>query len=291
MDAIRTDSLTKYYGTKRGIDGITLSVKEGDFFGFIGPNGAGKSTTIRTLLGLITKTSGSAEVLGHDISKDKIKILQKVGYLPSEVFFYNDMTAREILELSAKLRHADCRAEASVLCDMLEIDRNKKIGEMSLGNKKKVGIVCALQHKPELYILDEATSGLDPLMQKEFFSLLKQRNAEGATVFLSSHILSEVEKHCGSAAVIKDGKIVFCDKVSALSHTGAKRVTLRGKFDRFEIKGAEKTEATPDGITFLFSGSMNELTGALSKIDIEDMTVTDPDLEEIFMHFYAKEEK
>jgi len=227
MLAIKTEKLTKYYNKSRGIVDLDLEVREGDLFGFIGPNGAGKSTTIRALLGLISATSGRAEVLGLDVSKNSTEILSRVGYLPSETVFYHGMRVYELLELSAKLRGLDCKKEAAILCERLELDTSRKIDELSFGNRKKVGIVAAFQHRPSLYVLDEPTSGLDPLMQKEFYSIVKERNDEGATVFLSSHILSEVERYCKSAAVIKDGKLLASDSVEKLGHTGVKRVTLR----------------------------------------------------------------
>ena len=218
MNAIETKSLTKFYGKSRGIVDVSLCVEEGDLFGFIGPNGAGKSTLIRTLLGLISATSGEARVLGMDIVKDKTQILSKVGYLPSEAAFYSGMRVGEFLAFSAKLRGVDCEAERRALCDRLELDMTKKIDHLSLGNRKKVGIVAALQHSPCLYILDEPTSGLDPLMQKEFYSLLKERNDEGATVFLSSHVLSEIGRYCKSAAVIREGRILVSDSVQTLGN-------------------------------------------------------------------------
>ena len=190
MEAIKTEKLTKYYGKSRGIIDLNLTVDEGEFFGFIGPNGAGKSTTIRTLLGLIKKSSGSGRILGMDIEKEKEKILSCVGYLPSEAMLYRGMRVRDILKLSADLRKTDCRGEAVRLCERLELDTSKKVEELSFGNRKKVGIVCALQHEPQLLILDEPTSGLDPLMQREFFAILRERNKKGTTVFLSSHVLS-----------------------------------------------------------------------------------------------------
>ena len=290
MDAVKTENLTKYYGKARGINNVNLSIKEGDFFGFIGPNGAGKSTTVRTLLGLIYPSSGRAEVFGLDSARDKLEILSRIGYLPSEISLYNGMKVKEIIELSANLRKTDCKKEAALLCDMLELDTSKKIGELSLGNRKKVGIVCALQHKPELYILDEPTSGLDPLMQREFFSLLKERNEAGATVFLSSHILSEIEKYCKTAAVIRDGCVVACDKVSNLGHKGAKRVCLRGITQMPEIEGATNIKNNHDSVTFLYVGTPAQLLTSLSALKFDDFTITDPDLEEVFMHYYSKEE-
>ena len=205
---IQTTNLTKSYGRARGVTDLTLHVPAGCCFGFIGPNGAGKSTTIRTLLGLISPTSGSASVMGLDCVKDRTAILVQVGYMPSEALFYPDMRVSEVIRLSADLRKRDCRAEAAALCEALELDTRKKIRELSLGNRKKVSIVCAMQHRPALYILDEPTSGLDPLVQRAFWSQVEQRRKEGAAVFLSSHVLYEVQRYCDRAAVIREGRLI-----------------------------------------------------------------------------------
>ncbi len=205
---IRIDRLTKTYGRARGVTDLTLHVPEGSCFGFIGPNGAGKSTTIRTLLGLLSPTSGSARVLGLDCVGEREKILAQVGYMPSEAMFYPNMRAGEVIRLSANLRGLDCRAEAAALCQALELDARKRVRELSLGNRKKVSIVCAMQHRPRLYVLDEPTSGLDPLVQRAFWAELEQRRREGATVFLSSHVLYEVQRYCDRAAVIREGRLL-----------------------------------------------------------------------------------
>ena len=289
MNVIETKDLTKFYGSSRGIVDVSLCVEEGDIFGFIGPNGAGKSTLIRTLLGLISPTSGRATVFGYDIVKDKCEILSRVGYLPSETAFYSNMRVSEILSLSARLRGVDCKAECARLCERLELDTTKWVDQLSLGNRKKLGIVCALQHSPELYILDEPTSGLDPLMQKEFYSIIKERNDAGATVFLSSHVLSEIGRYCKGAAVIREGKILVSDRVEKLGHTGVKRVTLRGVSETPEIKCAEDVKLEGDVLSFLYSGAPRELTRELGTLSFDDLTIADPDLDEIFMHYYAKE--
>ena len=233
MNAIETDQLTKYYGTShrrtRGIEQVSLCVEQGEFWGFIGPNGAGKSTTIRTLLGLIRPSGGRAQVLGMDIGKDREKILARTGYLPSEAVFYPGMRVRDVLKFSADLRRKDCRKEAAALCGRLGLDTARKVDELSFGNRKKVAIVCALQHEPELLILDEPTGGPDPLMQREFFEILRERNEKGTTIFLSSHILSEVQRNCTRAAIIREGRIIACDRVEALSRTSAKRVAVHGR--------------------------------------------------------------
>ena len=289
MQAIQTENLTKRYGKARGIEALTLSVAQGEFFGFIGPNGAGKSTTIRTLLGLIAPSGGSARVLGCDIVTGRREILAQVGYLPSETAFYRGMRVRDVLRLSAKLRHMDCSAEAGRLCERLELDPSRRVEELSLGNRKKVGIVCALQHSPRLYILDEPTSGLDPLMQREFFALLEERCRGGATVFLSSHVLSEVQRHCRHAAVIREGRLLAMDSVEKLGHTDARRVTLRGVHELPPLPELRDAQAGQDGVTFLYGGDMPTLLGTLAGLPVTDVTITEPNLEEVFLHYYAKE--
>lgn len=291
MKAIETKGLTKYYGKSRGIVDVDLKVEEGDFFGFIGPNGAGKSTTIRTLLGLLNPTAGEGRIFGLDIVKDRTEILSKVGYLPSEATFYSGMKVKEVLEFSAALRKKDCRKAAKELCERLDLDENRKVDDLSLGNRKKVSIVCALQHEPALYILDEPTSGLDPLMQKEFYDILKERNERGATVFLSSHILWEVGRYCKHAAVIREGKILVTDRVENLGHTGAKKISLRGVIKPPALAGIENVEQEQGALRFLYSGKMGALIEALSKLPVEDLNITDPDLEEVFLHYYEKEEE
>jgi ABC-2 type transport system ATP-binding protein len=239
---------------------------------------------------LISPTSGGARVLGKDITTERTDILKDVGYLPAEAAFHNGMKVSEILDFSAKMRRVDCRDEQKRLCDRLELDTAKKVNELSLGNRKKVGIVCALQHKPRLYILDEPTSGLDPLMQKEFYTILKERNDEGATVFLSSHVLSEIGRYCKSAAVIREGRILASDSVAKLGHTGVKRVTLRGITEMPVIEHAKDMKMENDTVNFLYSGKASDLTRALCPLFFDDVTISDPDLDEVFMHYYAKEE-
>ena len=289
MEIIQTTKLTKYYGKARGIIDLDLTVEQGEFFGFIGPNGAGKSTTIRTLLGLIAPTSGSAMIFGKDVTKEKVSILQNIGYLPSEALFYQDMKVKDVLQLSADLRKADCAAESKRLCERLQLDTSRKIDALSFGNRKKVAIVCALQHRPALLVLDEPTSGLDPLMQKEFFDILRQRNREGATILLSSHVLSEIQRNCTRAAIIRDGRIIACNSVDVLSNTSAKRITVHGAVDLTRLSGIRDRKDAEDSVSFLYNGDMNSLLGALSAGQVNDLTVTEPDLEEVFLHYYEKD--
>ena len=265
MNAIKTTNLTKDYGGGKGIIGLNLTVAEGEFFGFIGPNGAGKSTTIRTLLGLVAADGGSADVLGHDIVREKKQILRKTGYLPSETVFYPGMRVSDILSLSAGLRGVNCAAEAKRLCERLQLDMSQKTDTLSLGNRKKVAIVCALQHMPRLLILDEPTSGLDPLIQREFFAILRERN---------------------QAAVIRDGRIVTAD---ALSHSAAKRVTVQGSVDLTALSGVMSVTGQEGTVSFLYSGGKKELLHVLAAGEVSDLTISEPDLEEIFMQYYEKE--
>ena len=286
--AICTENLTKYYGKNRGIERLNLEVAAGDFFGFIGPNGAGKSTTIRTLLGLITPTAGTASVLGINIGNKKA-IHQRIGYLPSDTAFYAGMRGRDVIKLSADLRRKDCGRRAAELSERLQLDLNKKVEDLSFGNRKKVGIVCALQHEPELLILDEPTGGLDPLMQHEFFSILQEMNREGTTVFLSSHILSEIQRYCTRAAVIRDGSIIACDSVDRLAKTGTRRVSLRGGIQRQDVPEARDWSQTGDTVSFLYNGDPDELIRILAGTHVEELTVAEPDLEEIVLHYYGKD--
>ncbi|MGI6258220.1 MAG: ATP-binding cassette domain-containing protein [Anaerovoracaceae bacterium] len=289
IKAIETIDLTKSYGKSRGIIDVNLSINQGEIFGFIGPNGAGKSTTIRTLLGLIRKTGGSASIFGLDIEKDKVEILRQVGYLPSEVFYYDNMKAMDLLRYSASFYGKDCTEKIKELSAVLELDLNKKIEDMSLGNKKKAGIVQGLLHSPRLIILDEPTSGLDPLMQKKFFDLIKKENQRGATVLFSSHILSEVQRICDRVAIIKEGRIISTQKISELRERSYKKVS-------FTTKGEEATPLHLDGVSnshvhgnqcsFLYQGDCNLLLAALTAQTLTNVDISEPTLEEIFMHYY-----
>ena len=286
MLAIKTENLTKYYGKARGIINVNLEVDEGDFFGFIGPNGAGKSTTIRTLLGLIKAGRGKATIFGKDVWSQNTEVLAQCGYLPSESQFYPSQTVKDVLELSAKVRKVDCTAKAAELCERLMLDPGRKVQDLSFGNRKKVAIVAALQHNPRLLILDEPTSGLDPLMQHEFFEILKEYNSLGTTVFLSSHVLSEIQNNCRNAAIIREGKILLSDSVENLTHTQAKRVQLRGEVDLSSLAEVNKLERKDDTVSFLYTGPIHELLELLSRSNVIDLNISEPSLEEIFMHYY-----
>lgn len=289
--AIETNKLTKTYGGARGIIDVDLKVEEGEIFGFIGPNGAGKSTTIRTLLSLIHKTSGSASIFGMDCEKEKVKILAEVGYLPSEVFYYDNMKVIDLLKYSASFYKKDCTDRIHQLADILELDLNRKIEDMSLGNKKKVGIVQGLLHSPKLIILDEPTSGLDPLMQKKFFDLIMEENKRGATILFSSHILSEVQRICDKVAIIKEGRIVQVNKISDLQQNSYKKVSfiVDGVFtpNSLSLAGINNLEVNGSNVSFIYQGNLNQLVQEISKYKLLNIDIIEPSLEEIFMHYYT----
>lgn len=286
MNAIQLSNLTKYYGKSRGILNLNLDVKEGEFFGFIGSNGAGKSTTIRTLLGLITPSSGQAKIFDETIRKRNPQIRSHIGYLPSEAVFYRGIKVKDLLKLSADLHHKNCSAEREILCRRLQLDVNRKVDELSFGNRKKVAIVSALQHQPKLLILDEPTSGLDPLMQREFFHIIRERNEQGATVFLSSHVLSEIQRNCTRAAIIREGRIIACDRVEALSKTNAKRISVQGQVSLDSLEEIRDLKENDGIFSFLYGGDIHRLLETLSAGTITDLSISDPDLDEIFLHYY-----
>lgn len=285
---IETNKLTKMYGKSRGIIDVDLTVNEGEIFGFIGPNGAGKSTTIRTLLSLIYKTSGEAKIFGLDCHKERERILDEVGYLPSEVFYYDNMKAIELLRYSASFYKKDCTLKIKELAETLELDLNKKIEDMSLGNKKKVGIIQGLLHSPKLIILDEPTSGLDPLMQKTFFELIQKENERGATVLFSSHILTEVQRICDRVAIIKEGRIINTQKISDLQNNAYKKVlfTSKSAIHTFELEGISNLNMQDNIVSFLFKGDCNLLLEKITKYQLSNIDITEPTLEEIFLHYY-----
>ncbi len=290
-NAIEMRELTKTYGKSRGIKGISLTVEEGDIFGYLGPNGAGKSTSIRCLLGMLHADSGEAYVLGYQVGRQQREILKRVGYVPAESFLYPSMRAGDVIRYAARMRGMDCSGEAERLCCKLEVDRRKRIGELSLGNRKKISIVCALQHMPELIILDEPTSGLDPLMQEVFFDLLTERSREGVTCFLSSHVLQEVKRCCRHVGILKEGRLVKADKVENLIGASLRKVRLSGVQNVPSVAGMGEIVREGEYIAFPFRGEMAELLQALQGLDIKDMLISEPSLEEVFMHFYVNEKQ
>lgn len=293
MSIIELQQLTKTYGSARGIKNLSFRVEEGEIFGFIGPNGAGKSTTIRTLLGLIYPTSGSAKIFGKDILLHGQEIKKEIGYLPSEVFYYDNMKVKDLLHYSASFYKKDCTKRMNELAALLELDVNKKIDDLSLGNKKKVGIVQGLLHEPRLIILDEPSSGLDPLMQQRFFELLLEENKKGATILFSSHILSEVQRLCHRVAIIKEGELVSLEKMSTLKANNYKRFKLEASTaveeSSFAIEGVTELVIQDKEVSFMYKGNLNAILRVIASIEIANLWIEEPDLEEIFMHYYEKE--
>ena len=274
--------LTKRYGAHRGIEDLSLVVQPGEIFGFIGPNGAGKSTTIRTMMGLLHPTSGSASVFGKDCSKQAKEIARDVGYLPGENGTYEGLTVREMLRFTAEhLR--------------LSLDLHRKIGELSLGNKKKVGLVCALLPSPKFLVLDEPTSGLDPLMQKTLYEILLEEKQKGTTVFLSSHILSEVQRLCDRVGILRDGRLIDIKSMEDLRENGYKKITLTARKDIpkdfFLIPGVADLNQNGNTASFLFRGNTMTIMEHLHQLALEDILIERPSLEEIFLHYYEQEVK
>ncbi|MCK1221324.1 ABC transporter ATP-binding protein [Streptococcus uberis] len=273
---ITIDHLSKSYGRHLALDQLSLTVEKGEIFGFLGSNGAGKSTTIRCLLGLIKYRKGKV-TLFNDRYHSLEESLDHIGYMPSEAMFYPNMTVKQVIDFAAKAHpNHDCKREADRLCKLLEVPLQKKIQDLSLGNRKKVSIVCALQHQPDLLILDEPTSGLDPLMQERFFQIILDAKEKGKTCFLSSHVLSEVKAYCDRVAILKKGKLLAVDRVENIMHSQKKQVTI-----------------WKDGqsITKTFEGKMSDLLSDLSEIKPDDLLIEEPSLEDLFMHYYKENVK
>jgi ABC-2 type transport system ATP-binding protein len=289
MSVIEVSHLTKYYGKSRGINDVSFHVDEGEIFGFIGPNGAGKSTTIRLLLSLIHPTSGSATIFGKDCIKYGPELRQEIGYLPSEVFYYDRMKVSDLLKYSASFYHKDSARRMHELAELMELELNRRIEDLSYGNKKKVGIVQGLLHQPKLLFLDEPTAGLDPLMQRKFFQLIREENQHGVTVFFSSHILSEVQRMCHNVAIIKEGRIIEIADIRTLQQNNYKKVrVVADNLDAtyFDIPGVTNLEYYNGTVRFFYKGDINLVMHKISEIMVSDVTIEEPTLEEIFMHYY-----
>jgi ABC-2 type transport system ATP-binding protein len=289
MSVIEVSNLTKYYGKSRGIVDVSFNEEEGEIFGFIGPNGAGKSTTIRLLLSLIHPTSGTAKVFGKDVTTHGPEIRRDIGYLPSEVFYYEGMKVIDLLKYSASFYEGDFTQRMHELSETMELEMNRRISDLSYGNKKKVGIVQGLLHNPKLLFLDEPTSGLDPLMQRKFFNLIRQENKRGVTVFFSSHILGEVQRLCTRVGIIREGKIVEISDIRTLQQNNYKKVNVTAEnLDAhfFDLPGVTNLQKENGTTHFFFKGDINVVLQKLSGIQIKDVTIEELSLEEIFMHYY-----
>lgn len=290
MSVIEVNNLTKYYGKARGIEDVSFKVEEGEIFGFIGPNGAGKSTTIRLLLSLIYPTNGSAAIFGLDAIKSGPEIRKNIGYLPSEVFYYERMKVIDLLKYSASFYEGDHTQRLHTLAEYMELDLNRRIDDLSYGNKKKVGIVQGLLHAPKLLFLDEPTSGLDPLMQHKFFDLIRKENAErGVAVFFSSHILGEVQKLCSRVGIIREGSIVEISDIQTLQSDNYKKIRIvAADLDsaHFDLPGVTNMEQDNGVLRFFYKGDINSMMQKIASVQVADVTIDEPTLEEIFMHYY-----
>ncbi len=289
MSIIEVSHLTKFYGKSRGIVDVSFNVEEGEIFGFIGPNGAGKSTTIRLLLSLIHPTKGEGKVFGLDVTKHGPEIRRSIGYLPSEVFYYEGMKVIDLLKYSASFYDGDFSERMKYLSDLMELEMNRRISDLSFGNKKKVGIVQGLLHNPKLLLLDEPTSGLDPLMQRKFFDLIREENKRGVTVFFSSHILGEVQRLCNRVGIIREGSMVEISDIRTLQQNNYKKISVTADDltpEFFDIAGVTNIKMENGSVNFFFKGDINSMVEKVSSLELKDVIIEEPTLEEIFMHYY-----
>ncbi len=289
MSIIEVSHLTKFYGKSRGIVDVSFNVEEGEIFGFIGPNGAGKSTTIRLLLSLIHPTKGEGKVFGMDVTKQGPEIRRSIGYLPSEVFYYEGMKVIDLLKYSASFYEGNFTERMKYLSELMELEMNRRISDLSFGNKKKVGIVQGLLHSPKLLFLDEPTSGLDPLMQRKFFDLIREENKRGVTVFFSSHILGEVQRLCNRVGIIREGKMVEISDIRSLQQNNYKKVSVTAQnltAESFNVPGVSNVQTENGTVNFFFKGDINAVLQKVSSVHVDDLSIEEPTLEEIFMHYY-----
>ncbi|UPQ86234.1 ABC transporter ATP-binding protein [Ignavigranum ruoffiae] len=287
---INIQELSKVYGQKQALTELNLQVQSGDFFAFIGPNGAGKSTTIRILLGLLNKTSGRAQLFGQDVGPQKSQLLQKIAYVPAEVNYYSKFKVNEIFKFAASIRSQLSPELLNNLAQDFDLDLNKRVKDLSLGNRKKIAIVLALAQQADLYILDEPTSGLDPLMQQIFWQKIQEQHRQGATIFVSSHILSEVQKYCQQVAIIRQGRIIAQGPMQDLLINQSKQLMIKGSLDPQDLLGISHLKTEPGMCSFLYQGSMTDLLAYLHRHQdqIVDLTIQQPDLESLFIHYYAE---
>lgn len=288
---LQIDNLSKYYGKQKGVEHVSLALEEGEIFGLIGPNGAGKSTTIRSVMNMLNKTEGTVTFLGRPLEKNSIDLKRQIGYLPGEVFLYEDMKVSQMLDYHQTFYKEDLSERRKYLVEVLQVDESKKIEDLSLGNRKKVGIVLALMHNPKLLILDEPTSGLDPIMQKQFQNLLKEEKQRGTTIIYSTHILSEVSQLCDRVGIVRDGRLIQVDEVENLSRHTLQHVTVvsadAGRIaEELHLK---EYDLNVDTLKFSYDGDINALLKVISSYPITHLNIEEPSIEEIFMHYYQQE--
>ncbi|MGM9941978.1 MAG: ATP-binding cassette domain-containing protein [Bulleidia sp.] len=285
---LRIENLSKYYGKTKGIEDFSLELKEGEIFGLIGPNGAGKSTTIRSVMDLINRTKGRVYFEGEELTRDNVDVKRQIGYLPGEVFLYEGMTVAKMFDYHQSFYHQDLKERREYLSSRLHIDETKKVEDLSLGNRKKVGIVLALMHMPKLVILDEPTSGLDPIMQKEFYELLKEEKQRGTAMIYSTHILSEVSQICDRVGIVRDGHLIRCDSVETLAANTLQYVTVKSAQADVIVKAVNAEVLNRDGNTvrFKYDRDINTLIGILAEYPVDRLQIEEPSIDDIFMHYY-----
>ena len=295
MDAvIRFDRLTKYYGEQRGVEDLDLEVKQGEVFRYLGPNGAGKTTTMRMLLDIIRPTSGTATVLGLDSQIDTLELRRRIGYIPGDPSLYTNLTGEELMQYLANVRGGVDWRNVRTLADRLDCDLSRRVGNLSRGNRQKLAIIRGLMHEPELLVLDEPTSGLDPLMQEEFEKILLEANAQGTTVFLSSHILPEVEKICHRVGIIRAGRLAAVEEMSALKSRALRSLEI--EFDGHvpeqefsELEGIQDVTVIDGTLRCQVVGVLDPLIKAAARHRVVNLTTREPCLEEIFLAYYGEE--
>jgi ABC-2 type transport system ATP-binding protein len=295
MAVIETEELTKRYGAKRGIEDVTVSVEPGEVFGFLGPNGAGKTTTIRTLLDLLHPTSGRARIFDLDSRRDSVAIRARLGNLPGDFGYGRQSTGREALHLLGRLRGLDGLGRAPQLAERFHADLDRPLGQLSRGNRQKIGLILATFHSPELLILDEPTSGLDPLMQEEFLSLVGEERERGCTVLLSSHELDEVERVCDRVGIVRDGRLIAVERIHDLLARAQRTATLELAepsdlvTDLQELPGVTDLEAADGNVSFKVVGDLDQVLKAIAQRHVTDMELTHSTLEEVFLTYYGGE--
>ena len=285
---LKIDKLTKYYGKIKGIENLSLELNEGEIFGFIGPNGAGKSTTIKCIMNLINKNSGDIYIAGKINNKDDLELKEIIGYLPSEISLYDDMTVKQILDYNAQFYKKDTSLKRKELVTKFQLDESKKVEQLSLGNLKKLGIVLALVHDPKLIILDEPTSGLDPIMQDVFYNILKEEREKGNTIFYSTHILSEIKKICDRVGIIKDGNLIKVETLKEMKNNNLVIVTIKSRKianikTELKLKILEENE---EEIKILYNDDINKLIKLLECYNLEKLLIEELSIEDMFIHYY-----
>ncbi len=292
---IEVNHLTKRYGKHRGVEDITFSVEPGEIFGFLGPNGAGKTTTIRVLIGLLKATGGQARIFGSDCWRGTARLHRSIAFIPGDLRLYEGMSVLEFLRFMARLHGGVRRGRIEGLSDRLELELHRKIKHLSKGNRQKVGLVQALMHEVPLFVLDEPSSGLDPLMEVTFLDLLREERAAGRTVFLSSHNLSEVEKVCDRVAIIRDGRLVALEHIDVLKAKRVRQMSIlfRQPIDphAFDADGIVVVDRGERRVTLRVRGDINPVIRTLARYDIEDLTFSEPSLEDVFLHYYQGAEE